>query len=1141
MKKITQFITICAAIVFTFTAEAQSSSSQVANRVSVPVEMQNEIQEAIRQQQTMESQNSGRALMATYVGSFNTSDGPYWGDNPPVYSGVEAAALIFGGSPSDYAISTNPNTVDPATITHTAWVTTWGIGGCQEMPEDYSLDLGAPGYNDPGGNNTAVSAYTYDNCVSGNENFVWYVGGAATNAFVTTWTVNASDLSITIPTFAGSTYNYSVNWGDGSPVQNGFTGNATHVYPAAGTYTVEITGLFPQIYFNNYGDKNKIQSIEQWGDNAWTSMNRAFMGATNLVSNATDTPDLSMVTNMFAMFGYAEAFEGDANIGNWDVSNVTEMYGAFGGAKVFNADISNWNVGNVTNMKLMFSHAVAFNQDISNWNVSNVNNMDSMFRGAYAFDQSLGNWNVGNVINMNNMFKDVKLSVDNYDATLMGWNNQLLKPNVVFNGGLSEFCEAAAARANMITTLGWTITDGGQVCPPSTYFITTWETSMANETITVPTNGNSHLYDINWNYDENNPGIWQVGLTGNATHTYPTAGTHTIAIRGHFPHIYFNNSGDRLKIKTIEQWGNNVWSSMERAFMGCANLVSNATDTPNLSMVNNMFGAFAYAESFTGDANIGNWDVSNVTEMHGVFGGATVFNADISNWDVGNVTNMKFMFSHARAFNQDLSNWNVGNVTNMDSMFRGAIAFDQYLGSWNVSNVGNMQNMFKDVTLSSSNYDATLIDWNNQSLRSNVKFDGGFSTYCAAMGARNNMIINLGWTITDGGQSCDPNTFFITTWETTMGNETITIPTRGGSYSYDVNWNYDENDPGSWETGITGNATHTYAAPGIHTVAIRGGFPQIYFNNSGDKLKIQTIEQWGSVAWRSMNSAFMGCQNLISKATDAPDLSLVTDAYAMFAYAEAFNGDINIGNWDVSNVTNMHGMFGGASIFNADISNWDVSNVTNMKFMFSHASEFNQNIGSWDVSSVVNMDSMFRVAKSFDQDLGNWNVSNVTTMENMFKDAALSTSNYDALLNGWNGLTLQNNVKFNGGQSTYCNGEIARQNIIANFSWTIVDGGLDCSAPFTGDRLHIEDNNLISTVTLYPNPMQSELILNNANNTQLSSASIYDLTGRLIKTVNLKGMDSEVVLNVSDLSKATYLVMVTAENGSQISKLVVKQ
>lgn len=71
--------------------------------------------------------------------------------------------------------------------------------------------------------------------------------------------------------------------------------------------------------------------------------------------------------------------------------------------------------------------------------------------------------------------------------------------------------------------------------------------------------------------------------------------------------------------------------------------------------------------------------------------------------------------------------------------------------------------------------------------------------------------------------------------------------------------------------------------------------------------------------------------------------------------------------------------------------------------------------------------------------------------------------------------------------------------------------------------------------------MQSELILNNANNTQLSSASIYDLTGRLIKTVNLKGMDSEFVLNVSDLSKATYLVMVTAENGSQISKLVVKQ
>jgi hypothetical protein len=64
------------------------------------------------------------AATPVLVGSFQVDQGPWWTTVPAAYTGQEAAALIFGGSPSDYWIS-----IDPLTITHTAWYSTYG-GAC---------------------------------------------------------------------------------------------------------------------------------------------------------------------------------------------------------------------------------------------------------------------------------------------------------------------------------------------------------------------------------------------------------------------------------------------------------------------------------------------------------------------------------------------------------------------------------------------------------------------------------------------------------------------------------------------------------------------------------------------------------------------------------------------------------------------------------------------------------------------------------------------------------------------------------------------------------------------------------------------------------------------------------------------------
>lgn len=81
------------------------------------------------------------------------------------------------------------------------------------------------------------------------------------------------------------------------------------------------------------------------------------------------------------------------------------------------------------------------------------------------------------------------------------------------------------------------------------------------------------------------------------------------------------------------------------------------------------------------DIDISKWDVSNVTNMRGMFDGCRYFNADLSKWNVSNVTNMQNMFRDCKYFNSDLSKWNTHNVKIMTDMFDGCKKLHK-LPSW---------------------------------------------------------------------------------------------------------------------------------------------------------------------------------------------------------------------------------------------------------------------------------------------------------------------------------------------------------------------------------------------------------------------------------------------------------------------------
>ncbi|KAF3980831.1 MAG: BspA family leucine-rich repeat surface protein, partial [Methylococcales symbiont of Iophon sp. n. MRB-2018] len=253
------------------------------------------------------------------------------------------------------------------------------------------------------------------------------------DSFITEWRITAADRGLL---FLGQG-SYTINWGDGTAEQEITSNSPEHVYDTPGDYIVTTTNTITRFNLNNNSrSRNQLIDIQQWGTAEWTSMNGAFRGAQNMTMSASDSPNLSEVTNMSYMFSGAIAFNQD--ISNWNVASVTNMAYMFHSASsagAFNQDISSWNVASVTDMERMFFRASAFNQDIGSWNVASVTDMARMFFGNSAFDQDIGSWNVASVTDMNRMF----LSASVFNQDIGDWNVASVTDMSFMFGGAEAF------------------------------------------------------------------------------------------------------------------------------------------------------------------------------------------------------------------------------------------------------------------------------------------------------------------------------------------------------------------------------------------------------------------------------------------------------------------------------------------------------------------------------------------------------------------------------------------------------------------------------------------------------------------------------------------------------------------------------
>ena len=579
--------------------------------------------------------------------------------------------------------------------------------------------------------------------------------------------------------------------------------------------------------------------------------------------------------------------------------------------------------------------------------LSNVSSMNSMFDGASSFNGNISAWNVSKVTNMQSMFHSASLfdqSLNEWDVSKVIHMPSMFQNALRFNQSLNE-----------------------------------WDVSKVTDM--------SHMF---------------------------------------FDAASFDGE--------ISDWDVSKVIHMPGMFQS-ASLFNQPLSNWNVSGVNDMSDMFQNADAF--DQNLGAWyvvpDGTEIAraDIPGIVGVISAQNSyldgqnpvysieeddDSALFEIvnGNKLNMtsagtkseyavNVTASDGTVF-EDGNNWRTFEVTvtgqgNRPPVVTAGDSAYAYEGS-----VGRLEGTASDL-----DGDPLTHEWTHdgaQSLGITIANDTALSTTFAVAGdVASDTAVTFTLTVSDGTSSPvlatvdvtvrDSSGAFITTWDLTESEKVVVIAVAADSGAqYVIDWgDGTQSDQDSFQFFAK---SHRYDEVGTYRIVIDGDVGRVHqIDGTTTANLLKSIDQWGDIEWTSMQNAFRGASGMAYVATNAPDLSRVTNMRDMFRDATLFDGDIS--KWDVSKVTYMSSMFSGAASFDQYLNDWNVSKVTDMESMFLAATAFNQSLNLWNVSGVTDMTSMFQNAASFDQSLNEWNVSKVTDMSFMFHTAG----DFDGEISDW--------------------------------------------------------------------------------------------------------------------------------------------
>ena len=510
------------------------------------------------------------------------------------------------------------------------------------------------------------------------------------------------------------------------------------------------------------------------------------------------------------------------------------------------------------------------------------------FSGCTLFNQDIGYWNVSNVTSMNSMFENATAFNNGGSSTISNWSAPL--------------CTTFAGMFHLASSFDQPLTNLVQTSNVSTAMNIMFENATA--------------------FDQNIGG-WDVSKVTTMSNMFYNA-------------INFNN-GDSDQINDWQAPLCTTFAGMFHLASSFDQPLTNLVQTSNVSTT--MLQMFREATAF--NQNIGNWDVSKVTNMASMFE-STNFNngssSTISNWTAPYCTDFTNMFKLATSFNQPLTKLVKTSYvsTTMLQMFQNATAFNQNIGEWDVSKVTSMLNMF-ELTPFNNGGSSTISNWSAPLC---TMFAGMFVSATSF----NQPLTNL--VKTSGVESCSMNIMF----------------QSATAFNQDI---------GEWDVSKVTTMSNMF----LNARAFNNGD---LGNNGLNPLN------WTAPYCTKFSGMFYLASSFNQQLTNLLQTSYVSTIMgAMFREATAFNQ--NIWNWDVSKVTNMSSMFQQATSFNnggsSTISSWTALLCTDFTNMFYLATSFNQPLTNLvDTSGVTSctMLNMFYNATAFNNgETGLQNIPNI--------------------------------------------------------------------------------------------------------------------------------------------------------------------